>query len=82
MTAEEIAYEGKYHLPTGKDDKIHLKQTSPWYTQVQTQLGVAKFTWCDFVIFTKKRPYITVERIFFDKDKFERELTRGLARLL
>ncbi len=79
MTAEEIAYEGKYHLQAGSDDKIHLKQTSPWYTQVQTQLGVAKFTWCDFVIFTKRRPYITVERICFDEDKFERELTRGLA---
>ncbi len=79
MTAEEIAREGKYHLQIGNDGKIHLKQTSPWYTQVQTQLGVAEYAWCDFVIFTKRRPYITIERICFDKDRIERELTRGLA---
>ncbi len=78
-TAEEIAREGKYHLQIGNNGKILLKQNSPWYTQVKTQLGVAKYVWCDFVIFTKRRPYITIERMCFDKDRFETELTRGLA---
>lgn len=43
MTAEKIAYEGKYHRQTGNDDKLHLKQNSPWYTHVRTHLGVGKY---------------------------------------
>ena len=79
MTGDEIAFQGTYHLKIGNDTKVHLKHNSPWYTQVQTQLGVTKYSWCDFVIFTHKKPYITVERINFDKERFEIELQRGLA---
>lgn len=77
MTGEEKAREGKYYLEM-VDNEVHLKHNSPWYTQIQTHLGITKYLWCDFVIFTKMAPNITVERIYFDKERFDREVERGL----
>ncbi len=71
MTGEEIARKGNYHLKLGENNDVQLKRTSPWYTQIQTQMAVAQYSWCDFVVFTQKKPHITVERILYDKAYFE-----------
>lgn len=69
LTGIELAQIPGYHVTTtGEDGKVQLKLSSPWYTQIQTQLGVSGLPWCDFVMFTQKD--ITVERIFFDKSMF------------
>ncbi len=78
MTAQEIARDGKYHLKIGGSNNVQLKHTSPWYTQVQAQLGVAQYSWCDFVIFTQKEPCISIERIAYDAAHFENESQRAL----
>ncbi len=77
MTGEEIAQEGKYHLKIG-GGKVQLKRTSQWYTQVQTQLAVTQYSWCDFLVFTQKEPHLTIERIKYDQLNFENEYQRAL----
>lgn len=76
-TDEEIAQEGKY-LKIGERGKVQLKRTSQWYTQIQTQLAVAQYSWCDFVVFTQKEPHITIERIKYDQLHFENEYQSAL----
>jgi len=39
--------------------------------RVQFQLGITGYTYCDFVAYTQKAPYIAVERILFDKEMWE-----------
>lgn len=78
MTGEEIAREGKYHLKIGGGGKIQLKSTSQWYTQIQTQLAVSRYSWWDFVVFTEKEPHLTIERIKYDQLHFETEYQRAL----
>ncbi len=75
MTGKEIAAQENYHLKIRNDNKVHLKRNSPWFTQVQTQLGVTRYSWCDFV-FTHKTPNITVERISFDHEIFDTKLKK------
>lgn len=65
---EEIAMEGKFHIFRGNDKSLHLKSSSPWYTQVQAHLFVTGYSFCDFVLVTQKSPYIMIERIYFDKE--------------
>ena len=43
---------------------VQLKQTHPYFAQVQGQLPVRNRPWCDFVIYTSKG--ITVHRVEFD----------------
>ena len=78
MTGEEFAREGKYHLKIGENSTVHLKHTSQWYTQIQAQLAVTQYSWCDFVVFTQKEPHITIERIKYNKIHFEKEYARAL----
>ena len=46
-------------------EQLKLKQTHPYYSQVQGQMAVGCRTWNDFIIHTTKG--VSVERIFFDK---------------
>ena len=78
MTGEEIARKGNYHLKLGENNEVQLKRTSQWYTQVQSQLAVTQYSWCDFVVFTQKEPHITVERIVYDEIYFENICQRAL----
>lgn len=78
MTGEEIARDGSYHLKL-EHNKIRLKKESQWYTQIQTQLGASNYSWCDFVVFTRATPHLTIERIYFDKERFDKEVERSLA---
>lgn len=43
----------QYHVDIVNDTLI-LKQKSPWYSQVQFQMGVTGFRVCDFVLYTNK----------------------------
>lgn len=69
---EEVAVDGKYHIYIGPDKELHLKASSPWFTQVQSHLFVTEYPWCDFVLFTEKSPYIMVERIYPQSEFGER----------
>ena len=51
-----------------EDGSVKLKRDTKRYAQIQTQLGVIKESWCDFV-FTCERLY--VERIEFDSEYFK-----------
>ena len=55
MTPEEACYDSKFcsHF---KDRKIILKQTHPYYHEVQLQLyvGLDIYSWCNFCIYTCK----------------------------
>jgi hypothetical protein len=31
--------------------RMKLKDTSNWYTQIQTQMAVANVQWCEFVLY-------------------------------
>lgn len=69
---------GKYHDVMGSDGKVHLKESSPWFTQIQTLLGLTGYSWCDFVLFTRKEPCLTIERIHFKKSWFETKVSKAL----
>lgn len=72
----EIATANDYHLYVN-DGKVKLKESSPWYVQIQTQLYVTKRDWCDFVFFTRKG--IAVDRISFNNAFFQHCLDRAKA---
>ena len=48
----------------GGREQLKLKQTHPYYSQVQGQMAVGRRTWNDFIIYTTKG--ISIERIYFD----------------
>lgn len=79
FSGEELARGGKYHVVFGDDGKVHLRKSSPWYTQIQANLGVTGYAWTDFVMFTRKEPCLTIERIYFDKNRFERDVDKALV---
>lgn len=64
-----------YHVVLNENENIRLKFDSPWYVQIQGQLGVCQKQWCDFVFYTKKG--FIVDRIYFDNSSF-RELLKNL----
>lgn len=65
---EEVAASGEYHIYIDNDKKLHLKASSQWYSQVQTHLLVTGYEWCDFVLFTKKTPFLMIERIYVNEE--------------
>ena len=65
----EACMDDHYHIYLDENENVRLKIESPWYLQIQGQLGVCKRQWCDFVFFTKKG-YI-VDRILFDEELFK-----------
>ena len=48
--------------------EYHLKRTHDFYFQVQGQLGVTGFKWCDFMVYCKED--FIIDRIAFDEDFF------------
>lgn len=78
LTGVEIARDGSYHLEL-RDGKPKLKRSAAWYTQIQVHLGVSKFSWCDFIMFTQAPPHIFIKRILFDEEVFHREVDKALA---
>ena len=65
----EACFDDHYHVTLDENENVRLKVDSPWYIQIQGQLGVCDKPWCDFVFFTKKG--FIVDRIYFDEEIFE-----------
>ena len=61
--------QNKYHLCLDENQLVHLKTDSPWYVQIQGQMGVCEVNWCDFIFYTLKS--FICERIYFDKEFFD-----------
>ncbi|XP_062577470.1 uncharacterized protein LOC134239315 [Saccostrea cucullata] len=68
-TPREACLDDHYHVRLDENENVQLKIDSPWYIQIQGQLGVCKKQWCDFVFFTKKG--FIVDRIYFDEVFFK-----------
>lgn len=52
-----------------RDGKVALKRDSPYFYQIQGQMGISGRTWADFVVWTPKdntNKTIHIERIYFD----------------
>lgn len=58
-----------YHVTLDENENVRLKIDSPWYIQIQGQLGVCHKNWCYFVFFTKKG--FIVDRIYFDEEMYK-----------
>lgn len=65
---KEACMDNHYHVALDENENVHLKIDSPWYVQIQGQLGVCHRKWCDFVFFTKKG--FIVDRIYFDEELY------------
>ena len=66
-TIQSIA-DQDYHIEKGEEDNLcRLKRFSPWYTQIQMQIGVCKVPYCNSILFvkgpTERCSDIMVERI-------------------
>jgi len=48
--------------------KLNLVSSHPYYSQVQTQMGVTGSRWCDFLVYT--RCGVRLERIMFDQQRW------------
>lgn len=81
MTPEEACGDKKF-CSMLVDNVVTLKRDHSYYYQVQGQLGVTGYSWCDFVIFTNCEDSlaksISVERIYFDVEFWESYLLPGL----
>lgn len=64
------------------DNVVTLKRDHSYYYQMQGQLGVTGYSWCDFVILTKCEDSIaksiSMERIYIDVEFWESYLLPGL----
>lgn len=67
---KDACIDDHYHVVLDENENIRLKFDSPWYVQIQGQLGVCQKQWCDFVFYTKKG--FIVDRIYFDELVFQR----------
>lgn len=59
----EVANLNTYHV-FNENGEVKVKPKSPWYVQMQTQMGVCNKKQCDLVFFTRKG--IAVDTIDFD----------------
>jgi hypothetical protein len=56
----ETCKDDHYQLYLDENNDTILKQTYPWYIQIQGQMGICKVLWCEFVFFTRKDIVIDV----------------------
>ena len=57
-----------YPRKSAVNGKVNLVSIHPYYTQIQTQMGVTGRRWCDVLVYT--RHGIHLERIMFDQHKW------------
>ena len=62
---DDICNVHKHHL-LSKNGEITLKDSSPWYTQVQMQMYACKYSDCHLVIYTQVPPYSNVIKVSFN----------------
>lgn len=70
MTLIEFAQDHNSFCKINQTGEISLKQNHPYYFQIQGQLAITRRRWCDFVVWTLKKP-LSVERIVCDPDLWE-----------
>ncbi|XP_070560516.1 uncharacterized protein [Ptychodera flava] len=76
MSPEDICRENpQYNCFLDEHNNVKLKETSPWYSQIQGQLAISQHHWCDFVLYTRKG--FSVERIYAD-DPFWKNMLKSL----
>ena len=68
-TPYDVASDSHYHLYKDNNDVVKLRLDSPWYVQIQGQLGICKTKWCDFVFYTDMG-FIS-DRIYYDEYFFD-----------
>lgn len=54
-----------------------LKESHPYYSQIQGQMGIGERPWCDFVVYTSKG--ISVQRIAFNEQFWRNKLLPKLT---
>ena len=52
--------------------QLKLKESHPYYAQVQGQMAIGGRPWCDFVVFTSKG--LSIQRIKYDKNFWDEKL--------
>lgn len=57
------------YLHKNADKEIKLKHSHPYFSQVQTQMGVTGNAWCDFFVYTRHGFHL--ERITFDANLWQ-----------
>ena len=67
MTIEQICMQPGYHLQM-KDGSVSCKPSAPWYTQMQMQMHVTKYSSCHLVIYTQLPPFIHVIPVEYNKE--------------
>ncbi|XP_061185059.1 uncharacterized protein LOC133193101 [Saccostrea echinata] len=67
-TPYDVASDRHYHLYRDTNDVVKLRVDSPWYVQIQGQLGICNARWCDFVFYTDMG-FIS-DRIHYDESFF------------
>ena len=72
---KDACLDDHYHVYLDENENVRLKVESPWYLQIQGQLGVCQKQWCDFVFFTKKG--FIVDRIIFDEELFKSVVSKA-----
>ena len=79
QTPAEIAKNTTFYLECVQgSDKLQLKQSHPYFAQVQGEMAIVGTEWCDFVVYTPVG--LHVERIAFDYHYWEDELFPSLKR--
>lgn len=59
-------------------NKIRLKRSHPYYSQVQGQMAITERKWCDFLVYTTKD--FAVDTIDFDEDFWKQKLLPALEK--
>ena len=72
LTPVEACGKNGFFCEVDATGQLKLKQSSPYFSQVQGQMAIGGRPWCDFVVFTLKG--ISVQRIPFDKDFWNNRL--------
>ncbi|XP_020896110.2 uncharacterized protein LOC110235034 [Exaiptasia diaphana] len=70
-TAIQAAKEVKTFMCREENGLLFLKESDPYYYQVQGQMGITGAKWCDFIVYTTQG--ISVQRIEYDSDFWKAE---------
>lgn len=58
VTPLDASSDPNFFMEKRGDDQCYLKESHPYYAQVQGQLGITGVEWCDFIVYTKVGVYV------------------------
>ena len=73
MSIEQICMQPGYHLQI-EGGIVSCKPSSPWYTQMQMQMHIAKYKSCHLVIYTQLPPFIHIIPVEYNKEFIDASL--------